>query len=708
MVQKISPFLDAKYGWEFGESGWNVGMDENLNKFSFYIDGNINGVIDTLPPPVNGEAYFLTTDNNVYYCVANTWNFAKPPVWFEFKVKSSGAKMLFNGTGLVSISSALENSDVKTRVDNLVTTNGNLKNGVVSRNNLSEALKSSIDSVSNAQPKSDNLTALSNLSGSSDQLPYFTGAGTLALTGLSEAARSILDDPSIYQILNTLGIPITLPTIASLVDSNGIPTNSVNVLGYTVAGDKGWASYVKTNSSTGVFVTDAGGQKWALVPSPDRLVYQLGAKGGATGDDTPAFAKALANFREVRIPADDFNITTLSPSLQGFQLIGPGKTAAKLICTTANQVGISLPNGVNNFKIRGFTIDRSVTATTTAYGIDCSTVIVGQGEISDVQATRHYHGIGLGPTDHSIIEDVICEKNIGAGIRMTNTASNGAVQWNPKHVLVQKNGQQGILFQAVSGPTAVALGTFFWVDTYANSGAGIAIVGTPTTPVNGFRLLGGFIGEDGASEVFLDTYGVGHIINSCFIELPGSVPTGPNVGTASATAASKVGSGIEISVNNTDVSVNGTRITGCSFDGIVSACASLSVNGCSIRNNGVSLQAGRQNGIYITAGRAVVNGGMIGNVGGSVSQLYGIYTYDGKQLSETGVDLTQNQTAAIGAGTNLQFVGMVGNLPQTSPVQIASQSYVVVGGGTTPVTTATGVVNVSGGVVKNGTAYTNP
>ena len=33
MTQQTSPFLDVKYGWNYGESGWNTGMDENLVKF---------------------------------------------------------------------------------------------------------------------------------------------------------------------------------------------------------------------------------------------------------------------------------------------------------------------------------------------------------------------------------------------------------------------------------------------------------------------------------------------------------------------------------------------------------------------------------------------------------------------------------------------------------------------------------------------------
>jgi len=101
MVQKVSPFLEGKYGWSLGESNWNLGMDENLVKFSYMFNRNIDGVVSSLPAPVNGEAYFLTTDNRLYFAVDGIFYSSPTPKWFTVYIKSTGQAFQFNGTTLV-------------------------------------------------------------------------------------------------------------------------------------------------------------------------------------------------------------------------------------------------------------------------------------------------------------------------------------------------------------------------------------------------------------------------------------------------------------------------------------------------------------------------------------------------------------------------------------------------------------------------------
>lgn len=123
MTQKTSPFLEGKFGWDYGEDGWNPGMDENLLKFSYLFDKNINGIVSTLPVIVNGEAYFLTTDNRVYFAVDGVWYSSLTPKWFEFKDKNTGDTYQFNGTSVVTIDSPAELdtrlSDVETTINDL-------------------------------------------------------------------------------------------------------------------------------------------------------------------------------------------------------------------------------------------------------------------------------------------------------------------------------------------------------------------------------------------------------------------------------------------------------------------------------------------------------------------------------------------------------------------------------------------------------------
>jgi hypothetical protein len=114
MTQLTSPFVDSKYGWNYGESGWNTGMDENLLKFSYLFDRNITSIVNSLPSAVNGQSYFLTTDNRLYFAINNTYYSSPTPKWFTFFIRSSGDTYQFNGTAAVQIPSA---SSVGSRLD---------------------------------------------------------------------------------------------------------------------------------------------------------------------------------------------------------------------------------------------------------------------------------------------------------------------------------------------------------------------------------------------------------------------------------------------------------------------------------------------------------------------------------------------------------------------------------------------------------------
>lgn len=123
MTQLTSPFLDAKYGWEYGENGWNSGMDENLLKFSFMFDRNVNSITNTLPSAVSGQAHFLTTDNRLYFAVGTTYYSCIVPLWFVFQLESTGEQYQFNGTAVQLIPSQ---DDLGGRLDAVEVTIGSL------------------------------------------------------------------------------------------------------------------------------------------------------------------------------------------------------------------------------------------------------------------------------------------------------------------------------------------------------------------------------------------------------------------------------------------------------------------------------------------------------------------------------------------------------------------------------------------------------
>lgn len=100
MAEKTSPFLEAKWGWPYGSNGWNTGADENWLKFSYMFDRNVDGIVSSLPPAVNGKAYFNTTDNRFYFVVDGTYYSSPCPKWFVFTIRDTGDTYQFNGTGV--------------------------------------------------------------------------------------------------------------------------------------------------------------------------------------------------------------------------------------------------------------------------------------------------------------------------------------------------------------------------------------------------------------------------------------------------------------------------------------------------------------------------------------------------------------------------------------------------------------------------------
>ena len=93
--------LGLNYGWSYGETGWNSGMDENIVLTGFHANKQIKGILST--PPItginNGDAYIVGSSPT------GTWvgNYAKVAIYdrgsWLFATPSTGVSVYNKANG---------------------------------------------------------------------------------------------------------------------------------------------------------------------------------------------------------------------------------------------------------------------------------------------------------------------------------------------------------------------------------------------------------------------------------------------------------------------------------------------------------------------------------------------------------------------------------------------------------------------------------
>ena len=464
-------------------------------------------------------------------------------------------------------------------------------------------------------------------------------------------------------------------------------------------------SYYASVSKTGI--TGEDGPVFTLKDATGYVSAKgYGAVGDGTTDDTTAINAALAANKYVFLPEGTYYTSgALACTLAGQKLIGAGTTATTINVNSTSAKGITIATGLNNVELCGFTLTRTGTAASGAEGISCGDVTIGQALIHNLVVEKHYNGLALGPTDYSTIRDVITQKNINDGINITNTASDGSCQWSIEGgVLSQKNGRDGVRLVSIAGPSQMTVGSIRGLSTFANTGRGAIYLGLVGVPIQGIRLADSFLGEDGDSECYIDSYGGQHQINNVAFELAGTRTTGPTL----ATAASNTGHGLNLTSNNDDVLVNACHASGNSLNGFAMQATVNTMVGCQATNNGVAATAAQANGVRVLGtARCTIVGGRFGNRTGTL-QKYGLYAADGSKISITGTDLSGNDTAYWNIVSNEASIIAVGNFRADARVALSPSGAVTIGAAVTGDWNAAGTLNVSGGLLKNDTAYTNP
>lgn len=307
MTQKTSPFVEGKYGWEFGESGWNTGMDENLVKFSFLFDNNIDGIVSNLPAPVNGKAYYLSTDKRVYYAASNVFYSSPLPLWYVLKNRSDGSQLVFNGTTLVPVPSTISLNSSITDLTETVADNLNT-------------------SLAYTDEKTSALVSLSDLSDSVD-----LNKGVFLVGGASRQVDNLIKLREIIGRYNN---------------------DQVNVLGHTVVGLGGgpfyWdeASTQADDNATVIKPTEVSTGRWKRTFSSINP-YIFGAYGDGIIDDSVALQAAInyaqVNTGELEIPSGKFLYSITLLQTRALTVKGFGRRASRLIYSGSGQAWLAQP-----------------------------------------------------------------------------------------------------------------------------------------------------------------------------------------------------------------------------------------------------------------------------------------------------------------------------------------------------------------------------
>lgn len=429
MTQQTSPFLEGKFGWSLGESNWNLGMDENLLKFSYMFDKNIDGIVSSLPVAVNGTAYFNTTDNRIYYVINNTYFSTPVPKWFIVTLRGTGVDYKFDGSTLtvlspvtsvsgrtgdvsltkvdVGLSNVDNTSDANKPVSTATNTALNLKTNIADLGNISDPAKgAALVGYKNRTQYAKNGDVVSVEDFSSSPTPLIS-----ALASLSSGGRLLLNGtyvvPSItipngVQVYGSGNILLTgtsgdLITVGSNSTITGIGiTHTGNPTGTTMVRLAGNKSGVYRCQFTNYFVGVAAGTTGTLVVTPEIIDCNFFSPKVAAGSG----AIWLVNYANAVVKTNVIAGTVLPATQPDFGIrIHNGDTGFLTdnnVTTHGIALWIDTPAGLHNYALRGSgNLFDSAGATSSVANAD-SALINPAGSVYDVLFTNTWFGLSAG------------------------------------------------------------------------------------------------------------------------------------------------------------------------------------------------------------------------------------------------------------------------------------------------------------------------
>lgn len=525
------------------------------------------------------------------------------------------------------------------------------------------------------------------------------------------------------------------------------------------------ASDTTTADNSCTIIVDNGGHRWYRQYNGPINVRWCGAIGDYTTDDVTAIRAAFAVGPTVYLPpsATCYKVSNTLTISANQSVYGDDPTVACIKASTAANAIFIVPvhndTTDQNISIAGLTLDRAVAATAGGDGIGF-TSYVNNVSIDNVVSKNQYVGINLRSTDVSFIRNSRVETNYSDGLLMTSSAWYPTMQWQLINLYSVANGGRGYAAVATAAAGCGSLGEWINLATYANTSFGVDVEGLSASDcLQGFRLTGGFFGQDGNDEIHLNNYNTGagqNTVSPKYVELAGTSLTGRAV----TTPASGIGSGIYLSANVGPTIVLCTVCNQNAYDGLTTLSpAFVQVVGGAYTNNGQPVTAvsmtngltytiaftgttsftsvgsssnavgttfvksgaaatgtgliftpGRANGINIAAGGAKgtqIGAITAGNTAGSTNQQYGVVMYGGGDyVSVTGANLLNN---VIDYGTGIATTNSViaGVLPIAANTAPAGSYCLLTGCTISGNLTVTGTTTSTTDLVANGTTHLN-
>lgn len=359
-------------------------------------------------------------------------------------------------------------------------------------------------------------------------------------------------------------------------------------------------------------------------------------------DSSAAFQAAADEGGAVYVPPGIYRLNnTITISISGTRFLGAGR-GSTVIRTYSMGHGFKVNSGLSYVEFKDFRLLRNGVPTSAAQNGIHFVGLTERAHIENVNSEGHWHNFRLCATSLSATVHIFSNNAYGHGIHQTNEDAVAAgMQWEHSFPFVQCSNGYGVLITSTFGTTAnIATIRGWW--SFANKLGGMLVLGQPSTPINGVRLIEGFSGEEGGDSIRIDSYGTVDIqIAGVQTEINGTLNCGVNYGSAPTNA----GRGITITANNTNVFITGCTALGHSYSGIVNSCPRYTIVGNSVRANGAAAVGGNRVGIHLAAGHGTCTANT------SWGQLFGVY-FDNDNHVIANNDLSEGNGSAIGGGVS--------------------------------------------------------